>query len=68
MSLDRVYLGGDQNYGPFLDPQYTTAPNIQGTQKGTIILTTTHFGPETLVVASMARVADQDHPATRNSP
>ena len=35
-------MGGCQNYGPFLDPHYTTAPNIQGTQKGTIISTTTH--------------------------
>ena len=36
-------MGGCQNYGPFLDPYYTTAPNIQGTQKGIIILTTTHM-------------------------
>ena len=26
---------GCQNYGPFLDPYYNTAPNIEGTQKGT---------------------------------
>ena len=25
---------------PFLDPYYNTAPNIQGTQKGTRVLTT----------------------------
>ena len=37
------YMGGCQNYGPFLDPYYNTAPNIWGTQKGTIILTTTHL-------------------------
>ena len=24
----QVYLGGCQNYGPFLDPCYNTAPNI----------------------------------------
>ena len=30
-------MGGCQNYGPFLGPYYNTAPNIQGTQKGTII-------------------------------
>ena len=36
-------MGGCQNYGPFLDPYYNTAPNISGTQKGTIILTTTHI-------------------------
>ena len=38
-----IYMGGCQNYGPFVDPYYNTAPNIQGTQKGTIILTTTHI-------------------------
>ena len=32
-------MGGCQDYGPFLDPDYNTAPHIQGTQKGTIILT-----------------------------
>ena len=37
------YIGGCQNYGPFLGPYYNTAPNIQGTQKGIIILTTTHI-------------------------
>ena len=37
-------MGGCQNYGPFLDPCYNTAPNIQGTQKRTITLTTTHIG------------------------
>ena len=36
-------MGGCQNYGPLLDPYDNTAPNIQGTQKGTIILTTTHI-------------------------
>ena len=40
-------MGGCQNYGPygpFLDPYYNTAPNISGTQKGAIILTTTRIG------------------------
>ena len=40
---DYRYMGGCQNYGPFLGPYYSTAPNIQGTQKGTMILTTTHI-------------------------
>ena len=40
--MHRGYTGGCQNYGLFLNPYYTTAPNTQGTQKGTIILTTTH--------------------------
>ena len=35
-------MGGCQNYGPFLGPWYNTAPRVWGTQKGTIILTTTH--------------------------
>ena len=34
---------GRQKYGRFLGPEYTTAPSIQGTQKGTIVLTTTHI-------------------------
>ena len=23
-----IHMGGCQNYGPFLDPHYSTAPNI----------------------------------------
>ena len=38
-----IYTGGCQNYGPFLDSYYNTAPDIQGTQKRTVILTTTHM-------------------------
>ena len=37
------YMGGCQNYGPFLDPYYNTAPNIWATRKRTTILTTTHI-------------------------
>ena len=33
----------DRNYGPFFVPSYFTAPSIQGTHKGTILLTTTHM-------------------------
>ena len=39
------HMGGCQNYGPFLGPYYKTAPIISGTQKGTLILTTTHISP-----------------------
>ena len=39
------HMGGYQNYGPFLGPYYNTAPNIWGTKKGTIILTTIHNNP-----------------------
>ena len=37
-----LHLGGCQNYGPFLGPYYNMALIIYGTQKGTLILTTTH--------------------------
>ena len=37
-------MGGCQNCGPFIMvPEYSTAPSIEGIQKGTIILTTTHI-------------------------
>ena len=36
-------MGGCRNYGPFLGPYYNTAPIINGTQKGTLILTTTQM-------------------------
>ena len=36
-------MGFCQNYGPFLGSYYNTAPIIKGTQKGTLILTTTHM-------------------------
>ena len=44
------YVGGCQNYGPVLDSHYNTAPNILGTQKGTIILTTAHVYLESLLI------------------
>ena len=39
----RVHLGGCQNYGPFLGTLNIRCRIIIGTQKGTIILTTTHL-------------------------
>ena len=36
-------MGGCRNYGPFLGLYYNTAPIINGTQKGTLILTTTQM-------------------------
>ena len=33
------YMDGGQNNGPFLYPYCNTALNIEGTQKGTIVLT-----------------------------
>ena len=36
-------LGGCQNYGPFLGTLDVRCRTIIGTQKGTIILTTTHL-------------------------
>ena len=35
-----------KTYGPFLSPDFNTAPKIEGTQKGTLILTTTHVHPQ----------------------
>ena len=40
------YMGGCQNYGPFLGPYYNTGPNTGPNlldQKGTIILTIPHI-------------------------
>ena len=37
-----VNMGGCQNYGPFLGTPNIKCRTILGTQKGTIILTTTH--------------------------
>ena len=41
----KIFLGSCscENYGPFLGPYYNAAPTIYGTQKGTLILTTTHM-------------------------
>ena len=39
-------MGGCQDYGPFLDAYHNMAPNIKGTQKGTIVLTSTYMGPK----------------------
>ena len=38
-------MGGCQNYGPFLGTLNIRCRIIIGTQKGTIILTTTHIDP-----------------------
>ena len=37
-----IYMGGCQNYGPFLGTPNIRCRIILGTQKGTIILTATH--------------------------
>ena len=42
------YMGGCQNYGPFLGTLNIRCRTIMGTQKGTIILTTTHIELEGL--------------------
>ena len=41
-------MGGCQNYGPFLGTLNNGCRIIMGTQKWTIILTTTHMGLEAL--------------------
>ena len=38
-----IYMGGCQNYGPFLGTLNIRCRIIIGTQKGTTILTTTHI-------------------------
>ena len=43
IASEELHVGRCQNYGPFLGPYFNTAANISGTQKGTIILTTTHM-------------------------
>ena len=39
----KTHLGGCQKYGPFLGTLNIRCRTIIGTQKGTIILTSTHF-------------------------
>ena len=51
-------MGGCQNYGPFLGTLNIRGRIIIGTQKGTIILTTTHIGiriPHFLLTPSKVR-------------
>ena len=51
-------------YGWLLDPYYTTAPNILGTQEGTIIFITTHIQAFGFIAAQtycrLNRCAPQD--------
>ena len=59
------YMGGCQNYGPFLGPLNTRCRIICRTLKGTIILTTTHldtvvFEPEPLNGPYMDPLGNQD--------
>ena len=42
-SYYKGYMGGCQNYGPFLGTLNIRGRIIIGTQKGTIILTTSHM-------------------------
>ena len=43
LSDTRVHMGGCQNHGPFVGTLNNRCRSIIGTQKGTIILTTTHM-------------------------
>ena len=45
-SFPTSHMGGSRNYDPFWGPYHDTAPNIQGTQRGTIILTATHMSED----------------------
>ena len=42
-SSDHLHIGGSQNYGPLLGAPNTRCHTLIRTQKGTIILTTTHI-------------------------
>ena len=47
--IKMAYMGGCQNYGPFLGTLNIRCRIIIGIQKGTIILTTTHMGSLSLI-------------------
>ena len=49
-----IHMGGCQNYGPSLGPLNTRC-RIISTQKGTIVLTTTHIGIQSLPKGSLPR-------------
>ena len=54
------YMGGCQHYGPFLGTLNNRGRTIMGTQKGTIILTTTHISSQaqTLLACPARRTAE----------
>ena len=52
------YLGGCQNYGPFLVTLNTRCSIVIGTQKGTIILSTTHIVDYYRVFMGDTRILD----------
>ena len=56
-------MGDCQNYGPFSGPQDNTAPSMWGTQKGTLILTTTHMS--SVLRATVAGVCRRWHSAQK---
>ena len=56
------HMGGCQNYGPFLGTLHIRGRTIIGTQKGTIILTTTH-----IFEAELSEV-DQSNPNAKDMP
>ena len=51
-------MGGCQNCGPFLGTQNIRCRIITGTEKGTIILTTTHMGVMSKVAGLRFRFED----------
>ena len=61
-----INMGNSQNYGPLLEPCFNTAPSIQGTQKGIIILTTTHTGTPNTEPNRLQGVFLNSDPAKRN--
>ena len=61
MAIREFHVGGCQNYGPFLGALNIRRRTIIGTQKGTIILTTTHMQTPALLAAS-AWLAGEEEP------
>ena len=49
------HMGGCRNYGPFLGTLNSRCRTIIGTQKGTIILTTTHIHPKTCTIIAITQ-------------
>ena len=59
-----LYMGGCQNYGPFLGTLNIRGRIIIGTQKGTIILTTTHID---IYIYKIPDYAETCHVASTNN-
>ena len=64
--IDPSYMGGCQNYGPFLNTLNIRCRIIVGIQKGTMILTTTRMMLQPNGDADITTVSPLDNSPTRN--